>query len=340
MSRYVSYRDGGKTTEEGIFKWFLKFFSKGSSLANDTTTLQVTQNGGGADMSVDIAAGDAHIPYSTYSFYAWSDATENVSVTAADGTNERYDIVVAYIDLAVVSSATDNNLGALKFDIVDGTPAGSPADPSDSAIQTAVGASNPWIKLARVSVPAGVSSIVDAYITDLRDEIVFTGKIKTDTINENTAANGVTIDGLNIKDSKLTTSDSVVTANITDAAVTYAKLLSTIFSGQVSSAANAGTAGGTNYYINLGGIKLCWTRGALFTAGASTFTTKTVTLPTSFFSTVQHVSATLVVSSLGGGGAKVAYVQDGYSTTTVTIVYYNGVGSADSIRYDVLTIGT
>lgn len=47
--------------------------------------------------------------------------------------------------------------------------------------------------------------------------------ITTDTINENTAANGVTIDGLNIKDSKLNTNNSVVTANITDDAVTPAK---------------------------------------------------------------------------------------------------------------------
>jgi len=47
---------------------------------------------------------------------------------------------------------------------------------------------------------------------------------KVDTINENTPANGVTIDGLNIKDSKLTTSNSVVTANITDASVSASKL--------------------------------------------------------------------------------------------------------------------
>lgn len=48
--------------------------------------------------------------------------------------------------------------------------------------------------------------------------------ITTDTINENTGAAGVTIDGLNIKDSKLNTNNSVVTANITNNAVTSAKL--------------------------------------------------------------------------------------------------------------------
>ena len=49
-------------------------------------------------------------------------------------------------------------------------------------------------------------------------------EIKVDTVAEKTSANGVTVDGLNIKDSKLVTANSVVTANITDANVTLAKL--------------------------------------------------------------------------------------------------------------------
>ena len=49
-------------------------------------------------------------------------------------------------------------------------------------------------------------------------------EIKVDTVAEKTSANGVTVDGLNIKDSKLVTADSVVTSNITADAVTYAKI--------------------------------------------------------------------------------------------------------------------
>lgn len=49
--------------------------------------------------------------------------------------------------------------------------------------------------------------------------------LNTNTISEFTATNGVTVDGLNIKDGKLNTNNSVVTANITDAAVTAAKLV-------------------------------------------------------------------------------------------------------------------
>lgn len=47
--------------------------------------------------------------------------------------------------------------------------------------------------------------------------------LNTDSISEFTSANGVTIDGMNIKDGKLNTNNSVVTNNITDAAVTYIK---------------------------------------------------------------------------------------------------------------------
>ena len=54
--------------------------------------------------------------------------------------------------------------------------------------------------------------------------------LKVDTINEVTSANGVTVDGLSIKDSKLVTADSVVTTNITDSNITNAKLASGSFS--------------------------------------------------------------------------------------------------------------
>lgn len=50
--------------------------------------------------------------------------------------------------------------------------------------------------------------------------------LNTNTVSEYTAANGVTVDGLNIKDAKLNTNNSVVTANITDGAVTYQKVAS------------------------------------------------------------------------------------------------------------------
>lgn len=52
----------------------------------------------------------------------------------------------------------------------------------------------------------------------------FVTNCKTDTIVENTPANGVTIDGLNLKDGKLNTTDSVVETNLTGNIVSRGKL--------------------------------------------------------------------------------------------------------------------
>ena len=49
-------------------------------------------------------------------------------------------------------------------------------------------------------------------------------EIKVDTVAEKTSANGVTIDGLSIKDSKLVTANSVVETNLTNDIVTLAKM--------------------------------------------------------------------------------------------------------------------
>lgn len=55
--------------------------------------------------------------------------------------------------------------------------------------------------------------------------------LNTDAISEFTVSNGVTVAGLNLKSGKLNTNNSVVTANITDAAVTPNKLFAATGSG-------------------------------------------------------------------------------------------------------------
>jgi hypothetical protein len=71
---------------------------------------------------------------------------------------------------------------------------------------------------------------------------------KIDSIVENTPSNGTSINGLNIKSSKLNTNDSVVTANITNAAVTASKLST---GAAVSSTTAASTTTSTSYTTTL-----------------------------------------------------------------------------------------
>lgn len=175
MSLGTVNRDGGKTSESGHLRSPYKGFA-GQVLSG----LAVSQRGAGANMSVDIAIGDAIIPRSdgTYGHPSFNDAVLNQAITTADPSNPRRDILVMYIDYGQTPSTgvSNNTNGVVKVKVVAGTPAGSPSDPTDSAIQTSVGAGNPFIKLARIRVAAAASSIGNSVIDDLR--IMAVGRIQ------------------------------------------------------------------------------------------------------------------------------------------------------------------
>lgn len=159
---------GGATDEEGAYKFLGQLFRPGYSQG-----LAVTQRGAGANMSVDVSAGGAMtVTSAVIAYYGWISATENVTGITSDPGNPRRAIVVAYVDLALISAAVTNNDGAFKFKVVLGTAAGSPVDPSDPTIQSSVGAGNPWTKLARLQIAAGATNIVNADITDLRTPMI------------------------------------------------------------------------------------------------------------------------------------------------------------------------
>ena len=91
--------------------------------------------------------------------------------TAISSTRKHIrDIIVIYIDdgQAPTTGVANNTNGVVKIKSVAGTAAGSPVDPSNAAIQSSVGSGNPWIKLARVRVAAGATSISNSVIDDLR----------------------------------------------------------------------------------------------------------------------------------------------------------------------------
>ena len=177
MTLFAGYRDVGETDEEGLHKGLDRILTGAVPIVHSSTSLQVVQRAAGANMSVDISIGDAFIDNGDYGFWVWSDAAENVSVDAADPSNPRIDVVVGYMDLSVVDNSVSNNPGAFKVVSVDGTPAGSPTAPDGTAIQTAVGAGNPYIMLAQVAVAASATQIVDANITDVRDPIGLKGRL-------------------------------------------------------------------------------------------------------------------------------------------------------------------
>jgi hypothetical protein len=84
-------------------------------------------------------------------------------------------------------------------------------------------ASSTLMDLASAQTVSGVKTMTSPV---LNTPTITNPTITVDTISEYTSANGVQIDGVKLKDGALATNNSVVTTNITDSAVTPAKLLS------------------------------------------------------------------------------------------------------------------
>lgn len=127
------------------------------SLVND---FQVTQSAT-PGMSVSVAAGWAWIlgttssTQGTYSVY--NDAAVTLTVSTADATNPRIDkVCVSIRDSAYAGSSND-----VILQVVTGTPAASPTAPATPASS---------MVLATIAVAAGVTSIVNANITDARSK--------------------------------------------------------------------------------------------------------------------------------------------------------------------------
>ncbi len=120
--------------------------------------LAVTENGT-PNMTVQVASGQAFVKGSeaTYqaAYFCENRGAKSVTISAADATNPRRDLIVARVRDAAYSGATN----AWALEAVTGTPAASPSDPTVPAN---------CLVLARVAVSAGVTSITNAAITDLR----------------------------------------------------------------------------------------------------------------------------------------------------------------------------
>lgn len=128
---------------------------------------KVVQRGAGANMSVDVSAGKAFVTKSGQNTYPMRNtATANVLVASNSSGNPRIDAIVLYADLAATANSDASNVGTLVR--VQGTPAASPSAPSDADISTAIGANNPFIRLANVTVANGAASILTANISDQR----------------------------------------------------------------------------------------------------------------------------------------------------------------------------
>lgn len=146
-----------------------------------SSSLAVTQNSP-AGMSVRVASGwaaivgDIQANMGVYTVY--NDATQTLTVTTADPTNPRIDRVVVTVQDAYYSGAYND----VVFQVIAGTPAGSPVAPSTPTNS---------ISLATIAVGAGVTSIVTGNITDTRTSV--TTNLPVGDLTEVAAGTGITV---------------------------------------------------------------------------------------------------------------------------------------------------
>jgi hypothetical protein len=149
-------------------------------LSAAATSLQVTQSAV-PGMSVSVAAGYAAIVGTTQSnmgvYTAYNDAATTATITTANPSNPRIDRVCLTVSDAYYTGA----LNTVTINVVAGTPAASPAAPATPANS---------ISLATILVGTGVTSILNANITDTRTET--TTLLPAGDITAVTAGSGLT----------------------------------------------------------------------------------------------------------------------------------------------------
>jgi hypothetical protein len=146
-----------------------------------SSSMAVTANSP-AGMSVRVASGWAAVIGTTTSnmgvYTAYNDATVTLTVTTSDPTNPRIDLVCMTVRDAYYSGANSDVI----YQVVAGTPAGSPVAPALPANS---------ISLATVLVGAAVTQINSGNITDTR--VSTTTNLPVGDITEVQGGTGITV---------------------------------------------------------------------------------------------------------------------------------------------------
>lgn len=233
-----------------------------------------------AGLSVVVDSGWAAIVGTTQAnmgtYVTYNDASVVLSLTTADPTNPRIDLVCATVNDAYYTGALNN----VVLQVVTGTPAGSPVAPALPANS---------ITLATVAVGAGATAITNANITDTR-VLVTTNIPESGDISAVVAGTGLS--GGGSSGSVTLSINTAVTADLTTAQTLTNK---TLTSPLINLGINAQT--GTTYTTVLAD------NGKLITQTNASAIATTIPLNSSV---AYPVGAQLNIAQLGAGQITVA----------------------------------
>ena len=211
---------GDRTVTADTFATMLNSLVSNGVVSGADDGLAVSQSSTPA-MSVSVATGRAFIGHTSKRRYYRNTAAVTLTIEAADGSNPRDDLIV-------LEMAEATGTRAVNLKVVKGTAAGSPSDPSLTTTEATY-----QFAIARVRVGAGVSTIVNANITDLRSTTGYAGlpmamenitALDTDTIasgdfigfsdesESGDPSNKITVDNLMETGIPLVTEDTVAVA--------------------------------------------------------------------------------------------------------------------------------
>jgi hypothetical protein len=164
--RIASFQQSVTLPAEDLRAGLVKSLTGTTGIAQPTAMAVTAQ--GTPNMTVAVAAGGALIPGTQSAnqgvYGVWNDASVNVTIGANGSGNPRIDLVVVMMNdigggYAAPPTPAGTTSNAPQFQVVQGTPAGSPTPPA-----TPVNA----VPLAQIAVANGASSITNGNITDVR----------------------------------------------------------------------------------------------------------------------------------------------------------------------------
>jgi hypothetical protein len=252
--------------------------------------LAVTANGT-PNMSVNVASGWAAIVGTLQSnmgaYTAYNDASTNLIITTANGSNPRIDLVC----MTVSDSYYTGSLNQVAFQVIAGTPAASPTAPTLPANS---------ISLATVLVGTSVTSITSGNITDTRT-------LSSTSFVTTTGVQALSNKTLISPEERTTVSATAATGTINYDASTQAVLYYT-------------TNASANFTLNIRGSSSTTLNSILAVGDAITVVFLNTNGATAYYPTVYQIDGSAVTPKWQGGTAPSggnASSIDAYSLTII-----------------------